>query len=373
MKKRREQLTYMGVPLVIEWRKGDVRSGVDGTGKKWERKMHAHYGRIPNTKGLDGEPLDFYLGDHPTRKVFRVSQMKAPDFKKIDEHKYMLGYEDRISAVRAYLKHYPSKKFMGKVDTMSIESVRRKLREKVAQDEALRLELDHLYAITGGDLSKLASLTDEELEKLAFISAVGTGLRALNSGMVRATNRMRQWGRRPPAPKQGTPGTTPSPATNPTPAATPPPEPVQHKPGQVLPARKTTPTPDPETPAPAPKQRLSESEFREQNAAKRKAKQEAEAAQRKAKQEAAAADQAAKPDASETTTPSSTPVEGSNPSRSRIFSAGNIAKGALVSGGALTLYGGYKGIDAAHRFATDPIQNTPMVDPRHPSYRAGYN
>lgn len=255
--------------------------------------MHAHYGRIPNTKGLDGEPLDFYLGDRITRKVFRVSQMKAPDFKKIDEHKYMLGYKDRVSAVRSYLKHYPSKKFMGKVDTMGIESVRSKLREKVAQRE-----VDHLYALTHGDM-----------EKAAFVSGLMSGARRFVSS---AASRFRP----KPPPTKGGPPPIPADAKKATTAAT-------------------------------------------------------EGASKATSQGSAA--QTASSATPSSATPSSTPVDGSNPSKSRLFSAGNIAKGALVGGGALALYGGYKGIDAAHRFATDPIQNTPMVDPRHPSYRAGYN
>jgi Inorganic Pyrophosphatase len=95
-----------GLELVIEWPKGSNRQGVGADGKSWTRKMFHHYGRINRTLGVDCDPVDVYIGDHPeTQIVFVVSQLDKEG--NLDEHKVMLGFRNVTEARKAYLSHYP--------------------------------------------------------------------------------------------------------------------------------------------------------------------------------------------------------------------------------------------------------------------------
>lgn len=70
------------------------------------------------TKGADGEHVDCYIGENPkASKAYVIHQLKSNG--KFDEDKVMLGYNDAMSAKRAYLAHVPSKMF----DSMSIMSM----------------------------------------------------------------------------------------------------------------------------------------------------------------------------------------------------------------------------------------------------------
>jgi hypothetical protein len=68
-------VTVQGMDIAIESAKGAMRRGTDATGKAWETKMPADYGRFKGTKGADGDPVDVYIGDTPDGDfVTRASQ-----------------------------------------------------------------------------------------------------------------------------------------------------------------------------------------------------------------------------------------------------------------------------------------------------------
>lgn len=94
--------------VTIENPKGSKRSGTDADGKPWETTMTHTYGYIKGTKGVDGDHIDVYLSsdidDWDGRKVFVVDQYN-PD-GTFDEHKVMLGFNDRDEAYSAYLSNY---------------------------------------------------------------------------------------------------------------------------------------------------------------------------------------------------------------------------------------------------------------------------
>lgn len=96
--------------VTIENPKGSVRSGTDADGKKWESTMTHTYGYIRGTKGVDGDHIDVYLSSDidgwDGRSVFVVDQYN-PD-GTFDEHKVMLGFNDRDEAFAAYLSNYES-------------------------------------------------------------------------------------------------------------------------------------------------------------------------------------------------------------------------------------------------------------------------
>lgn len=97
-----------GIELAIEWPKGTMRKGVGQDGKEWSRPMRAHYGRINRTTSPhDGDPVDFYMGEHPqSQLVFVISQLNARG--DLDEHKCVLGSTNVNEAKKIYLDHYPS-------------------------------------------------------------------------------------------------------------------------------------------------------------------------------------------------------------------------------------------------------------------------
>lgn len=99
---------FQGIPIVIEWPKGSVRTGTNKDGEHWERKMLADYGKVPGTSARgDNEELDVYIGpDHDAPDAWVVEQLK--DDGSFDEYKVMLGFDSLEEAREMYLKHYPA-------------------------------------------------------------------------------------------------------------------------------------------------------------------------------------------------------------------------------------------------------------------------
>jgi hypothetical protein len=145
-KKRFEHTTFAGLPITLEYRKGDVRSGKDAQGQRWFRKMEADYGYIRKTKGVDGDQLDVYIGPEASNTVFVVDQMKPPDFKEFDEQKFMLGFGGLEKAKKSYLAHYPTQRFLGKIKPMplakfiekAMHSKRKGIKLSAESDQSIR-------------------------------------------------------------------------------------------------------------------------------------------------------------------------------------------------------------------------------------------
>lgn len=115
---------FQGLPIAVENRVGSVRKGVDPNGKPWRTVMKNRYGYIKGTKGKDGEEVDVYLGpDKKAPHAFVVHQHK-PDGTGFDEDKAMLGFKSRMEAIKAYLAHYNSKKFLGPVSKVPMEKLK---------------------------------------------------------------------------------------------------------------------------------------------------------------------------------------------------------------------------------------------------------
>lgn len=99
---KKAHVTWNGLDISIENPKGSTRSGTGKDGKPWSVRMPDHYGYIKRTSGADGDHVDVYLGpDRASDKVFVVDQVDH-DTKNFDEHKAMLGYRDKASALSAY-------------------------------------------------------------------------------------------------------------------------------------------------------------------------------------------------------------------------------------------------------------------------------
>ena len=101
---KKGRVTIKGLEIAIENPKGSYRRGVDGNGKKWEVKMNNTYGYFVQTKAIDGDAVDVFLGNNlESDKVFCIDQYKGNQF---DETKVMLGFDTEKEAKEAYLSNY---------------------------------------------------------------------------------------------------------------------------------------------------------------------------------------------------------------------------------------------------------------------------
>lgn len=125
--KLRGHTKFQGIPIAVENRKGDVRSGQDKDGHKWRTVMQHPYGYIKGTKGADGEEVDVYVGPGKKAPMAYVVHQRKADGKSFDEDKVMLGFEDRKSAREAFLKHYDDPKFLGPISAVPVETLKKKI------------------------------------------------------------------------------------------------------------------------------------------------------------------------------------------------------------------------------------------------------
>jgi hypothetical protein len=120
---------FQGLKISIENKKGSTRKWYDPNNKEsGSTKMHYDYGYIRNTKGVDGDHVDVYLGSNQDSEyAYVVHQNKAPEFKQYDEDKCMLGFDSPKEAKEAYIKQYDSPKFYGGMTKVPMN----KFKEKV--------------------------------------------------------------------------------------------------------------------------------------------------------------------------------------------------------------------------------------------------
>jgi hypothetical protein len=100
----KKKIEVQGVPIWIEWKKGETRIYKKKGVVKYERHMKADYGYIPGTMDSDGEELDAYVGpDRTSPRAFVIKQNKADG--SFDEHKVMIGYSTKDAAKASYDHH----------------------------------------------------------------------------------------------------------------------------------------------------------------------------------------------------------------------------------------------------------------------------
>lgn len=96
--------------VTIEQPVGSVRHGTDADGKEWKTTMQDAYGYIRGTQGVDGDHIDVFLSTDIDawngRRVIIVDQYNPGADGSFDEHKVMLGFNDKADAINAYLANY---------------------------------------------------------------------------------------------------------------------------------------------------------------------------------------------------------------------------------------------------------------------------
>jgi hypothetical protein len=117
-----------GLDITIENPQGSKRSGVDADGKPWSIDMAHHYGYIKRSTGADNEHVDVFVGNKPeSTKAFVVNQVdpKTGDF---DEHKILLGFDNKTQARQGYLKNYAKGwKGLGSITEIPISELKAKI------------------------------------------------------------------------------------------------------------------------------------------------------------------------------------------------------------------------------------------------------
>lgn len=141
-----------GMQISVENAQGTTRQWHDPHGKEsGTTRMLYDYGYIRGTKGTDGDHVDVYVGPTPeSATVYIVTQMKKPDFSKVDEQKVMLGFESAKKAKAAYLAHYNDSRFFGSMKAMHINTFKKKVLAKENHGALVR------SIPTIGDLAKAA-------------------------------------------------------------------------------------------------------------------------------------------------------------------------------------------------------------------------
>lgn len=119
---------FQGIPISVENKKGSIRRGTSPEWGPWETKMRHPYGYVRGTKkmGMDGAELDVFMGPNKLAKnAYVIMIRKAPDFRKDDEQKIMLGFDSAEAAKQALLKHFDDPRFFGRSKTMSMHEFRK--------------------------------------------------------------------------------------------------------------------------------------------------------------------------------------------------------------------------------------------------------
>jgi len=122
-RKLARRMKFQSLDISIETDKGHYRHWYDPHNKKEGKTMMTHpYGYIRRTMGADDEQVDVYVGPNEDAKsVYVIHQQKAPDFKKYDEDKVMIGFNSAKEAKAAYLRNFDDEGFFGSMDEMSME------------------------------------------------------------------------------------------------------------------------------------------------------------------------------------------------------------------------------------------------------------
>lgn len=102
MKPRMEKINFHGIPITIEWRKGDRKP--DKHDPEWSYLVENDYGFFDNTTSPEEEELDVYIGeDKESERVFLASMLEDGEFA---EFKVLLGFDSRKTAQRFFECQY---------------------------------------------------------------------------------------------------------------------------------------------------------------------------------------------------------------------------------------------------------------------------
>ena len=110
--------TFNGLPINIEFDKGDVKKGIGQYGETWETAFEVPYGEIAGTLSqYDQDPLDcFVVEDGQTNVVYVVHELDQTGGHRQD--KVVLGAAD-MGAARAIYETHGLLHGLGPVETLT--------------------------------------------------------------------------------------------------------------------------------------------------------------------------------------------------------------------------------------------------------------
>jgi len=124
---------WRGLTMRVESPAGSIRRGrkTDG-GVTFEIRMIFDYGEIEGTMGVDGDPVDFFMGPNTDAPfVYIVHQNRYRDWDNYDEDKCMIGFDSVDDAAAAFLSCYTDARFLGPITVMPVDEFCRKVIETV--------------------------------------------------------------------------------------------------------------------------------------------------------------------------------------------------------------------------------------------------
>lgn len=123
------RIQWRGLTIAIENPAGSVRRGRNRHGVSWEIRMRFDYGEIVGSMGVDGDPVDVYMGPNPDAPlVYVVHQRRVNDWTEYDEDKCMVGFDSEEGAKQAFLSNYTDPRFLGPVTAMPVAEFVAKVR-----------------------------------------------------------------------------------------------------------------------------------------------------------------------------------------------------------------------------------------------------
>lgn len=127
-----------GLDISVENEKGGQRTGTDSEGNPWSTTMNNDYGYIKGSVGKDKDHVDTFLSnDYKENSPAFIVNQTTPD-GKFDEHKAMLGFENKQDAIDAYKSNYEQ----GKANFSSVtEMPMDKFKEWVKDPEQTKKEV----------------------------------------------------------------------------------------------------------------------------------------------------------------------------------------------------------------------------------------
>lgn len=131
-----------GLPITLETGRGQSRSGVSKSGKRWSVKLPHHYGYIKNTESeADGDHIDVFVGPNPSSQIVYVVDQNKPD-GTFDEHKCMLGFLSEADAKDGYLASYsPGWKGFSAITALTMDQFKRWIQRGDSKGELSRQRL----------------------------------------------------------------------------------------------------------------------------------------------------------------------------------------------------------------------------------------
>lgn len=189
-KSRADSVDVSSFPVVIESKRGSIRSWVDSDGTLGSTVMLWDYGYLNGFRGTDKEDVDVYVGPDPAPDwIYVIRQMtKASGFTEYDEDKVMLGFDSEDSARVAYIAQYDDPRFFGGMVTMSPDDFRKSLaarggRSIVHLDAS---EGEYARRLVEASRKKMSNLHSVEQVAKKFAEQVSSNQRRQLAGQVRA-------------------------------------------------------------------------------------------------------------------------------------------------------------------------------------------